>query len=550
MKNELLKALYPVKRRLRRNRLLRGAAWGLAAGLGAALLLRLVALFIPLADRWLWAVLPVAMLTLLFAAGNALRPVTDRTAAEAADRCGLKERTITALEQAEMADRPASQSLPAKSAVPEPPALDSQISEPFPSASEIRELQRQDACRALETLDVRRIRPGSVKKQLLAALACGVLVIVLLLIPNPRDREADARLALRKTLKEGMEEIARAAELDAERLNPESRSELRRLTEDLKRNLENSRDETDALVALDRAERQLEPLQPLDRMENRTAGDVLAAARSSDASKPSDASESSSSTSESSADAAESSSSASESSTNTAQSSVASQSAAGASQPSSASESAAGASQSAAGASQSSSVSESAATASQSSSATLSTRQALTALKSAVTPASAQAASPSASSGTQGNTSQSGNQSSQGSPAAGNGNGNGNKAANGAGEGSTNLEQGGGNSPNGNGQRGTRDPNYKEAQYETIYDPERTETSVRDEMTNQNRLENGESLQAEIGPGKGTLGGSVPWSEVFREYEQTETRSAERENLTPTERQWVNDYYSLLTAQQ
>ena len=278
MKNELLKAL-------------------LAAGLGAALLLRLVALFIPLADRWLWAVLPVAMLTLLFAAGNALRPVTDRTAAEAADRCGLKERTITALEQAEMADRPASQSLPAKSAASEPPALDSQISEPFPSASEIRELQRQDACRALETLDVRRIRPGSVKKQLLAALACGVLVIVLLLIPNPRDREADARLALRKTLKEGMEEIARAAELDAERLNPESRGELRRLTEDLKRDLENSRDETDALVALDRAERQLEPLQPLDRMETRTAGDVLAAARSSDASKASDASESSSSTS-------------------------------------------------------------------------------------------------------------------------------------------------------------------------------------------------------------------------------------------------------------
>ena len=382
----------------------------------------------------------------------------------------------------------------------------------------------------METLDVRRIRPGSVKKQLLAALACGVLVIVLLLIPNPRDREADARLALRKTLKEGMEEIARAAELDAERLNPESRGELRRLTEDLKRDLENSRDETDALVALDRAERQLEPLQPLDRMENRTAGDVLAAARSSDASKPSDASESSSSTSESSADAAESSSSASESSTNTAQSSAASQSAAGASQPSS--------------------TSESAATASQSSSATLSTRQALTALKSAVTPASSQATSPSASSGTQGNTSQSGNQSSQGSPAAGNGNGNGNKAANGAGEGSTNLEQGGGNSPNGSAQRGTRDPNYKEAQYETIYDPERTETSVRDEMTNQNRLENGESLQAEIGPGKGTLGGSVPWSEVFREYEQTETRSAERENLTPTERQWVNDYYSLLTAQQ
>ena len=43
--------------------------------------------------------------------------------------------------------------------------------------------------------------------------------------------------------------------------------------------------------------------------------------------------------------------------------------------------------------------------------------------------------------------------------------------------------------------------------------------------------------------------GSVPWDEVFREYEETETRSAERENLTTKERQWVKDYYSLLTDQ-
>ena len=69
-------------------------------------------------------------------------------------------------------------------------------------------------------------------------------------------------------------------------------------------------------------------------------------------------------------------------------------------------------------------------------------------------------------------------------------------------------------------------------------------------MTNQNRLGNEESLQVETGPGKGSLGGSVPWNEVFREYEETETRSAERENLTTKERQWVNDYYSLLTSQQ
>ena len=76
-----------MKRRIRRNRFLRGAAWGLAAGAGAALIVRIIALFTPVADKWLWAVLPAAGFALLFAAGNALRPVKDLTAAEAADSC-------------------------------------------------------------------------------------------------------------------------------------------------------------------------------------------------------------------------------------------------------------------------------------------------------------------------------------------------------------------------------------------------------------------------------------------------------------------------------
>ena len=241
MDNRLLKALRPVKRRVRRNRLLQGAAWGLTAGLGAALILRIVALFTPVEGKWLWAAVPVAAFTLLSAAGNALRPVADRTAAQAADGCGLKERTITALEQAG-------------------------------SESEICALQREDACRALQELEVRKIRPGSARKPLLTALGCGILVLVLLLFPNPRDREAEARGALRRILKEGTEKIDRAAAEDEERLKPEQRNELRKLTEELKRELLDSRDETDALVALDRAE------QRMEQMESRTAGDALAAA--------------------------------------------------------------------------------------------------------------------------------------------------------------------------------------------------------------------------------------------------------------------------------
>ena len=460
--NELFAGLRPVKRRIRRNRFLQGAAWGLAAGAGAALIVRIIALFTPVAGKWLWAVLPVAGFALLGAAGNALRPVKDRTSAETADSCGLKERTVTALEQAG-------------------------------SETEICALQREDACRALRELEIRRIRPESVKKQLLTALGCGLLAVTLLVIPNPRDREAEARQALRKTLEEGMEEIARAAQEDEERLSPEKRSELRRLTEELKRELLDSRDETDALVALDRAE------QRLEQMQNRTAGDAEAAA---------DAAGSESTAGEGTRDG----------------------------------EAADGTGTAAIG-----KTAQASADSSGVKTGKLSTQKALTALKSAVNPSEARKGTQATDTGMQG-AGQGEGQNGQGKAAAGSGSGN--KGANGAGEGTTNQEAEAGGKKESGSAKGTRDPKYKEAEYETIYDPERIEKSVRDEMTNQNRLGNEESLQVETGPGKGSLGGSVPWNEVFREYEETETRSAERENLTTKERQWVNEYYSLLTSQQ
>ena len=95
---EVLKALRPVKHRIRRNRFLRGAAAGLAAGLAAAVILQAVSFFVPVPDRGLWAAAAAAAVMLLTALGNAARPVKDMTAAQAADACGLKERTVTALE--------------------------------------------------------------------------------------------------------------------------------------------------------------------------------------------------------------------------------------------------------------------------------------------------------------------------------------------------------------------------------------------------------------------------------------------------------------------
>ena len=119
----------------------------------------------------------------------------------------------------------------------------------------------------------------------------------------------------------------------------------------------------------------------------------------------------------------------------------------------------------------------------------------------------------------------------------------------GAGRGSTNEDMGTGQAQNSAGTKGSEAAEYREGQYETIYDPERTEAAFRDTETNLERLESGDSVQAEAGPGQGRISGDVPWGEALGEYAETEARSADRENLTPQERQWVTDYFTLLSEQ-
>ena len=137
-----------------------------------------------------------------------------------------------------------------------------------------------------------------------------------------------------------------------------------------------------------------------------------------------------------------------------------------------------------------------------------------------------------------------------------NGNGAGGSGLNGlngsgAGEGTTNEEQqGGGNSSSGMTVRGTREARYKETEYETIYDPEHIAKEKQDVMTEQFRMGDEDSTQIETGPGRGNISGDVPWNEALQEYADTEARVADRENLTMQEKQWVNEYYRLLTEQQ
>ena len=465
--NEVKKALRPVKRRLRRNRFLRGAAAGLAAGLGAALLLQAVSFFVPVADRGLLAAAVTAAVTVLAAFAGALRPVRDTEAAKAADACGLKERAITALEGG---DEP------------------------------VRILQRRDACEALAGLNVKQIRPGSFRRSLLAALGCAALLACLLLIPNPRDEAAEARKALTKTLREGREAIARAAEEDEAGLTEEEKSELRKITGELDRELEESRDAADALVALDRAEQRMEDLR------QKTAGEAAAAAEDA-------AGENESRTGENRDQGG-----------SAGENGTAGQAALSMDgqqlQTASAGDVPAG--------------------------AQMKTLQALAALQAAVIPSAWSRTDAQTAVGMQGSRNGQGGSSANGTGAAGSG-----RTGGGAGEGSTNEEETGGRSGNSNTHaEGSRTPKYKEEQYETIYDPEHISKAKQDTATDQYRLSDEDSLQLETGPGWGSLSGDVPWDEALREYADTEARAADRENLTVRERQWVDEYYRLLTEQQ
>lgn len=472
MNYELKQALRPVKMKIRRNRFLRGTVTGLAAGLGTAVLLQAVSFFVPVPDRGLWAAAAGAAVLLLTAIGNALRPVKNNTAAEAADACGLKERVITALEEGQRTSG---------------------------SEGDIVLLQRKDACAALEGLDVKQIRPGNVKKQLLAALGCAVLLGGLLLIPSPRDPEAAARKALTRTLQEGREAITRAAETDEENLTEEKKNELRKITDDLKRDLEKSRDAADAMVALDRAE------QRLENFRKQTAGDAAAAAEGMNGNGENQTAENGEKTGNSSENAS-------------GQAGEGQQGAASGSTGMTAGQ--------------------------------MQTMQALSSLKSAVNPSAGQETDMKGNTGLQGTGAGQGQKGQNGSGMNGaNGGSSGDQTGTGAGEGSTNEEQKGSSQNSGSHTIGSRDPKYKEEQYETIYDPERTERTRKDVMTEQDRLGDDGSVQLETGPGRGNTGGNVPWNEALNDYAETEARAADRENLTVQERQWVNNYFTLLTEQ-
>ena len=305
-------------------------------------------------------------------------------------------------------------------------------------------------------------------------------------------------------------------------MDEKQKTELRKLTEDLKRELRASRDELDAMVALDKGEQRLQKL----RGEQKTAGDALSAmdalARAMENAGMDPGLGETMSSAMANGDAA-------------AMSSALAQ--LNADQMKELAESLTGDAQS---------LAEQLAEAAGQGEMTDAQMQALMAGSMASGSPLQQAIS--GMKGSIGAPAQSGSQGTSGSGGQ-NGAGMSGSAGSGAGTGSTNEEQ---NGPGSAGQKGTakgnRPATFKQAEYETIYDPEKVDKASRDVMTEQNSLGK-DSVQIETGPGKGTLEGDVPFRQVVGEYAEQEALAAESAHLTREQKEWVDEYFRLLTEE-
>ena len=556
--NELLKALGPVRSRLRLRRFVSGAGWGFAGGALAALILLAVTSFVPLANRWWIAGACVAGGTLLAAASNALRPVSPLEAARAADACGLRERAVTALELAETAARPQAPHPTAtdRKEAPHPTATgrpETASVAPAPQAgvsrpeADITLLQRRDACERLQALDARQIRPAFPKRRLLAGALLLALCAATLLLPGGGDRAVAARQAL-ETKTAAMAKAAEEAEkADEAGLTEKEKAELRKLTADLKRDLTASRDEADALVAVDKAEQQLQKLRQ-EQAQEKTAGDAMSAMNALSQAMQSagmDAAADALAEALASGDAAAMSKALSDLSAEdlqklseslTGEAKALAEAMARTAQQGELSEARMQALQQAANAQQSAtsqSAAQSAASQSAAARQAAALQQALAGMKASLGAGQSQ---------------QSASQASMSGAGAGSGNNPG-QSGGGAGTGSTNEEQkGGSGGQKSGGSKGTNPAEFKQTEYETIYDPEKVDVAARDVMTNQQSLGK-DSVQIETGPGKGSLEGNVPVSQVVGEYAEQEVKAAESANLTREQKQWVDEYFRKLTEE-
>lgn len=483
MRDELHRALVPVRRRLRLVRGIKGAAWGLLAGGCACLGLMVLSFFMPLPGReklqgFLLAACCLGAGLIAFA-----WPLSEKRAARAADACGLQERAQTALS---LRGRQDAMSL----------------------------LQRQDACRTLNHLNVRKIPINPPWKALAGCGGALLVAVALLLAPNPQVGEAARLENFARAMEEAAQTAQEAQEALESSLSQEKAQQLRKLLGDLSRELRQAKDSREAYLALNEAQERLESLRNSIRS---STWEALAEA------------------------GLESLATALESGNDQALQSAAQALMENAGESAQALETAAaGLSGADAQALQAavSALSMGDVNALQNALSSLSAAQLSQALQNAQALLS-QLRTAAGASGVQAAQGQQG----QGQGASGQGEGEG---STGAGRGHTNEDQGYTEDTGRQRGEGQAAPQYREADYEAIYDPTRldaADTPIRESGT---RGE-GDSLQLQTGPDLGTAEGSVPYRAVAGEYRQAAVQAMSGLSLPVREREWVDDYFSAIT---
>lgn len=480
---EIRRALAPVKRRIRAQRVLCWGAYGALAAAGCAVVMRAVSF--AYVFEWLWVCVScmAAGMTCAAALAAAVWPVSDWAAAKRADAHGLRERAQTAV------------------------SLDG-------DESPMAWMQREDALACLRAFEPRRAMKLKIPRRAwLGVLLCAAALGLSLLIPNPQD----ALILQRETFRADMNTQAEKVEQGADALSDDDpqTQPTRKLLAELAQALRRAENKREALEAIDDAERTL--LQ----MQQKTADETLNALRGSGLEAVAQALQSEQTfKAQEALEALD------------AQSALETLSEAALS---AGDEAAAQALTEAANAMQAGDAAQ-AAQLLQDASATTATGAIAQAM--ALAAMARNAAAKSGAAGTSGQSGQGGDgQDAGGTSQQSHG------AGNGAGVGTSDKDGGTGANAAASGAQGDAEPQKKTGTYETIYDPTRL-GGAGETVNETGETGTGEMTEIQLGTGEGVLAGEIPYEQALPEYREQAVEAVQNGNLPDYAQKWVQEYFA------
>jgi len=260
--DELRAHIHAWSRRARLQHSISLAFFGLACGLGVALVIVLASRVFPLLDTATLVALSIALATAGLVVALAfpwLRHARTSPIAWARafdQQFGLQERASTALEIGEG-------TLSVKSEL-------------------IRNIQRRDAGRVVKSVDVRKLMPLRFsRRDAVVALAFLIALLVALLLPNPQQQVLAEREQLRQTIAEQIEQLEQAAQLiERSSLGDAEKQAAVQALDEARRKLEDPNvTPEEALAAINEAQSQLDALNDLSAQQRsedlRQAGQSL-----------------------------------------------------------------------------------------------------------------------------------------------------------------------------------------------------------------------------------------------------------------------------------